>query len=403
MTGKQSVSCVVGLVLASIQVSAEVVGWRGNGTGIHPNATPPTKFDKAVWKTEIGFSYSSPVVVGSVIVVTAEPNKLFCINTADGKVVWEKKIAPDVLPKAQQKQVENFFEDPETSGNAAHTPVSDGKHVYAVYGNGIVVCCSMKDGAVKWAQHISTEPTSGEGRSASPLLVGGKLVVHLTELFALDAATGKTLWKQAEAEDAYGTPAAGKIGDVDIIATPMGYIVRLSDGKILAKEIAELTYASPVIQDGVLYMIGMECGAFKLPEKIEGDKVAVKKIWNAECEDDVYSSAAILDGIVYVIANDGVLTAFDMKGKTKSDLDTGLGGDEGYVYASIAAAGKKLYMFNLHGSGVVVEPGKKPKKIADIGFEEGSGGTPAFSGNKMFVRAGEQLCCFEGKAAPKKK
>jgi outer membrane protein assembly factor BamB len=395
---------VVLILFYSLSAAAEVTGWRGNGNGVHPHATPPAKFEDAAWKTAVGYSYSSPVVSGSMVLVTSEPNVLLCVNAADGKILWKKKFNPALLPADRRDKVKTFFDDPETSGNAASTPVCDGKHVYVVLGNGLVVCCAIKDGSVKWVQHIDTEPNSDEGRSASPLLAGGKLIVHLTELIALDPATGKTLWKQPDAEDAYGTPAAGKIGEVDVIATPMGSIIRLSDGKVLAKELAELTYASPVIQNGTLYMIGIECAAFKLPDKVVDDKVTAQKIWTGEVEDDVYSSPVIIDGILYVIANDGILTAFDMKNKTKADLDTGLGGEEIKIYSSISAVGKHLYMFNHQGIGVIVKTGKKPEKIGKIGLDEGSGGTPAFSSNRMFVRCGESLCCYEGKqkAGPKK-
>jgi hypothetical protein len=394
------------LVFSSFTISAQTAGWRQNGTGMFPDAAPPADFQKPVWETQIGWSYSSPVLIGSKILAVSGPDILVCVNSADGKILWKKNINAKVLPKDKQENVEDFFDENETSGNTAATPLTDGKYVYTVFGNGIVACSSLKDGSVKWATHIDTEPVSMDGRSASPIFAAGKLIVHLTELFALDPATGKILWRQEDAEDSFGTPAAGKIGDVDIVVTPMGNIVRVSDGKIFAKELGELTYATPVIMGKNLYMMGMDCSVFELPDKIVDNKAEVKKVWEGEMDGDVYSSPLILDGLAYVIDNDGMLVTFDIKNKTRTELDTGLVEDETYVYASITLAGKNLYMFNLHGMGIVIKPGKKPEKVSTIIFNSGSGAAPVFSGTRMYVRCGEKLCCFDGKKAalkPEKK
>ena len=74
--------------------AGDVVGWRGDGSGSFPDATPPTEWSKTenvVWKTPMpAHSNASPVIVGDRILVCADPDTLICVNKADGKVLWSK-------------------------------------------------------------------------------------------------------------------------------------------------------------------------------------------------------------------------------------------------------------------------------------------------------------------------
>jgi outer membrane protein assembly factor BamB len=80
----------------------EIIGWRTDGTGRYPKADPPTVWgpDKnVVWKTKMpSFSVSTPVIVGDQIFVGCERTSLFCVNKADGKILWDKKSDRAELP-----------------------------------------------------------------------------------------------------------------------------------------------------------------------------------------------------------------------------------------------------------------------------------------------------------------
>ena len=49
------------------------------------------------------------------------------------------------------------------------------------------------EGKRLWAKFVEA-PRIGFGHAASPLLIDGKLIIHLKDLVALDIATGKELW-----------------------------------------------------------------------------------------------------------------------------------------------------------------------------------------------------------------
>ena len=99
------------VLFATISVSqAETYGFRRDGTGNFPEATPPTTWsaDKnVVWKTPMpAAGEASPILVGDKIFVTAEMDSLICVNAADGKILWQKTANgyDDVAPADQFKK-----------------------------------------------------------------------------------------------------------------------------------------------------------------------------------------------------------------------------------------------------------------------------------------------------------
>lgn len=379
--------------------ATEPAGWRGDGSGIYPGAEPPLEWSaktNVAWQTAVGSGYSSPVVVGDRVIVTAEPDRVVCVNAAEGKVLWSTNTTAADLPEADRANVTVVYGSG-TSGNAAATPVSDGRRVYVVFGNGLVSAFALENGKRAWLRHINTSPRSSEGRSSSPILADGKLLVHLTTLQALDPATGRVLWTQTEAEDAYGTSSSARIGALNVAITPRGDVVRVADGKILAKEFASAAYSSPVVQQGVVYLADSACVAGRLPDAISNDEVKVKEVWSADSPaSPVYSSPVLHEGLLYVVASNGKLATFDIQSRTMTETALPIGGEGGgpTVYASVALAGGRLFVGDDGGKTVVLEPGKNPKVIRTNELPEGSGATPAFAGRRIFVRSGDNLCCL---------
>jgi outer membrane protein assembly factor BamB len=389
-------------VLAASRVSAgPVYGWRGAGDGHYPAATPPLEWSaesNVAWKAKVGHSYSSPVVVGERVLVAAEPDRVLCLNAADGRVMWSKSTAAADLPESQRTNVVDYYAEG-TSGNTAATPASDGQRVFMVFGNGLVTALDLKTGQRQWLRHIATEPTSKEGRSASPVLAEGKLLVHLTALYALDPLSGSIAWDQPEATDGYGTPAVTRIGNTDAVVTPKGDVVRAADGKILASGLAWAVYSSPLIREGVVYFGDAASVAVRLPTADARDTVTAKEIWSDALDGQVYSSPLLLEGLLYVVDRTGRLTAFDTVARTKTEVELACGaaggqGDATTVYASIALAGGHLFVSDDAGATVVLTPGKEPKPIGVNRLPEGAGATPAFAGRRIFLRGGDNLYCI---------
>jgi outer membrane protein assembly factor BamB len=142
------------------------------------------------WRIPLASGHSTPCVYGDAIYVTTfDKGQLatVALDRTTGDTRWTQ-VAPTT-------RLETFHS---TSNPAAATPACDGQRVYVFFGSYGLLCYDL-DGQLVWSRELG--PFQDEfGSASSPILVDGKLVIsadHDVDSFvmALDAATGKTLWK----------------------------------------------------------------------------------------------------------------------------------------------------------------------------------------------------------------
>jgi len=449
---------LVGLLVLEA-LAAAPVGWRTDGSGRYPDARPVTEWSaekNVIWRTKMpSRSNATPVVLADRIFVCAEPLELVCVDKSDGKILWQKSnpIA-DAMTDEQKRQAAEQAEqakpvlaklsaakrqlgqlngelrkDPKnaelvakvrqqrkvvrdlssrvaglrkwrrptvdnTNGYSSPTPVSDGKGVWALFNNGVAACYDLA-GNRKWIVHVDAPPHRSWGHSASPVLHDGKLIVHVANMKALDAATGKLLWTAEGTAWAWGTPVVTRIGDQDVAVTPKGQIVRLAEGKVLASGLNKLTYNSPVLDGPVAYHIQAAATAARLAAG-DGGAVKVEKLWRAKLKNDrYYDSPVIQDGRIYAITRGNHLSILDAKdgkilngGGEGARLDLG----KGTTYPSIAAAGGHVFISSDNGTTAVLKPGPEADVVAKNRLDTFS--SPVFEGGRMYVRTYKYLYCI---------
>ena len=134
---------------ATVPPATSVVGWRTDGTGEYPDAKPVTTFSAAenvVWKTPLpSTSNATPVITGNRIFVCSEPTTLICVAKDSGVILWQKTNDYDEVEGAAG----NFPETHGDNGQATPTPVTDGRHVYVLFGTGVAACYDL-DGNRQW-------------------------------------------------------------------------------------------------------------------------------------------------------------------------------------------------------------------------------------------------------------
>ncbi len=372
-------------------------GWRGDGSGRYPGATPLLEWSltkNVRWSAAVGKSYASPIVVHGLVLVLSEPNLLIAVDRATGKEKWKKEIAVAELADAAARVAAEEYKAKDT-GFAAATPVTDGTLVYAILANGIVQAIDLA-GKATWTSFIDARQNTAYGRSASPILADGKLIVHMTNLYAFDPASGKQLWVNAEARCQYGTPAALRQNNATLIVTPAGDVFNAADGKNLNSQIGNTSNVSPLVQDGLIYFAEKDVRAIRL-----GADYKDESVWNGEINSEVFGSPILTGGLLFTATGKGELVVFDAgkKGSVEPLFEPRrLFGEEGgaqpVAYSSFAMAGKYLFLNSLTGDIVVLEATREATQVARNRLKEGSGSAPVFAGKDLFLRDGDRLYCI---------
>jgi outer membrane protein assembly factor BamB len=132
-----------------------------------------------------------------------------------------------------------------------------------------------------------------------------------------------------------------------------------------------------------------------LAVRLDGE--AARDLWRyGKGFDGVIPSPLVYDGVLYVIKNGGILTAFHPA--TGKVLKTGrvAGALGGYSASPVAAEGR-IYVINEEGKMAVVRAGRDWDVLAVNDLGEGAFATPALAAGRIYVRTDEALYCFASK------
>ena len=443
-------SCCTFVLIAShssgMGYAGDAVGWRFDGKGQFQAIDAPTGWSRETgiaWKTQLpATSLASPIVAGDRAFVMAEPDRLLCFRLSDGDLFWERSHDYDVIfgvekanqikqlhaesQKVHQKiaefekqlkseedadpnsgrvtslrvQIKKLQQNDEeltaippprsdATGNTASTPICDRENVYVVLGNGIVSSHRI-DGHRNWSRFVS-KPMSRH--SASPIIVGNLLIVHLKELVALDRRSGEIVWK-TDTPARNGTPIALTVEKRTFIVTPAGVIIGAEDGKVLAKDLFDLAYSSPIAQQGVIF--AAERGrllAIKLSLGKEKYTIQTDVLWQTRgAQEDRLASPVIHGELLFSATSSGILDVVNVAtGKITKRKRLELG--EGRVDASLSLANDRLFIQSTNGTTVILEPTTDCPEVAR-NVAEGSSSSPFFVDKQIVFRTPTHVICI---------
>ncbi len=276
-----------------------------------------------------------------------------------------------------------------TAGYSQCTPVSNGKQVFVMFGNGLVACYDL-DGTRRWLT-LMEHSDAAYGHGSSPTLIGAKLLLRYADLVALNINDGSEAWRvKLKGSALHGTAIAARIAGVDVAITPTGEMIRVADGTILADKLGQCGDNAPILHDGIAYFINGGSTAVRLPSSIDAKP---ESLWKANLKggDYWFSSPIYHDGLIYAINGNCNFSVVDAKtGKLvyNDRLDFG-----GRAYPSICLAGKYIYLSSDNGTTIVLEPGREYKEIARNELETFRS-SPVFEGKRMYVRTQKHLWCI---------
>jgi outer membrane protein assembly factor BamB len=385
--------------------------FRGpNGTGVSADKDIPVEWTPAntLWKTPIpGVGHSSPIVWGdSVFVQSAGTDgatrMLLCLNLADGKVRWTKTVS------AAKGKTHKF------NSQASATPATDGERVYAITWAGDKLLMSAYDfkGNEVWTSEVGRAFTGEHGAGHSPVVADGKVFVNNdqtggSEVVALDAKTGKKLWKTPRAVErtCYSTPMLreGRGGAELVVASTAGLTgYNPDDGKVIWEQRWSFrgkplrTVGSPATVGDVVFVSSGDGSGERtaMAVKPAGDKAEM--LWDTTNRIVPYVPTAVSRGEHLYYVNDQC-TAVCQEAKTgKVVWENRLPGGK-QCFASPVLIDGKVYAVSDAGDVFVIEAKPEYKLLAKNPLREGVMATPAVSQGRMLVRGEKTLFCV-GKA-----
>jgi outer membrane protein assembly factor BamB len=453
LPSRSTFAAVVALAVATA-AHANWPNWRGpNGDGTAPQTRnlPETwsTSQNIKWKVELpAWSGSTPMVWGDKIFLNT-PSKeevkpveppppspdgkakkrpgasrglgmngpggqeilLLCLDRASGKELWRRPYDRGNEIKMKQNM-------------SSPTPVTDGKLVWVVSGNGIVACFDL-NGNEKWKFDIPKN--FGKigiqfGYGSSPLLLDGKLVFQMLQglytdepsyVFALNAADGKKLWHverptdaEHETPDAYSTPAVLTVGGKkQIVVNGGGYITghEFETGKEVwrggglnpnnARNYRVI--ASPLVKDGMIFAPTRVHPFLAFRAGGSGDITTSHLAWKFTERGAPDVPTPVSDGERLYLADDqGAITCVNAKTGEKiyGPEQTGIG----RTSSSPILADGKLYLISESAETAVVAAGPSYRLIAKNTLDGTyTLSTPAFVGDEIYVRTATHLYCIK--------
>ncbi len=388
------VTGLVGCWLMTATVEADWPQFRGpSGQSVSQDAKPPIKWgsqENVAWKSPlIGRGPSSPIVVADRVVVTAsggaKQDQLYvlCFDLQSGKELWRRQFWATGRTLCHT-----------TSANAAPTPASDGKRIFAFYSSNDLICLDL-DGNLQWFRGLAYDyPTAGidVGMSSSPVVMDGRVVVQVQNqghsfAAAIDAVTGKTLWEvDRPPTDSWCSPLVTKTDKraIALFQGPAGVdACDLKTGKHLWQFEADCSAVPSLWSDGKQMLVasqGLALVDFKEPQDSQ---------WNSAPLGPASSSPVVYDDRIYTLNRAGVLNCGSLSdGKRLWQLRLG-----GAFWSTPVIADGKIYCFNDAGVAYVVDPVAK-KIIAQNEIGERIQGSAVPINQQMVLRTDKALWCF---------
>lgn len=393
--------------------------FRGSGAqGKNASANLPLTWgdnSNVVWKTTLpGPGASSPVTFGERIYLTCytgyatssrEPGEmsnlkrhLLCLNLGDGKILWNTPVPAEMPEQARIR---------EDHGYASSTPVVDGERVYTFYGKTGVFAFDHS-GRQLWTTKVG-DKLNGWGSATSPVLYKNLLLVSASieseSLVALDKTTGKEVWRANIGPESWHAPALlnAPDGTTEVVAAKNGRVAAFNadNGAALWNLKTGIPWymcPTPVVQDGIVYVIGGRSpnGALAIRAGGRGDVTDSHVVWKVGKGSNVPSPILHEGHLYFTHENLGIVYCLNAK-TGEVVYEERLEPSPGQIYASPVLAGGRIYFTGRGGRTVVVAASPKFERLADNTLENNRGmfnSSPAISGNRLLLRSNRALYCF---------
>ena len=394
----------LGLALAAL--AADWPRFHGaDGSGVAADKTIPVQWtakDGVLWKTAIpGDGNSSTITWGNKVFVQsakAEERSLVCVSAEDGKILWSKTIP------GSKAHIHNL------NSLASSTPATDGERVYTLFWNGKTIAMYAFDMEGKQLGSATWGLQRQHGFGASPVVYNGLVFLHNEQdgkatLIALHAKDGKIAWQvPREAFRAcYSTPFILKESDkAELIVTSTAGIAGYDpatgeerwgwtwkfDGMALR------TVASSVYRDGIVYASSGDGKgdrhAVAVKKGDKGDVTKTNLLWENKKQLPYVPTMLPWGEHLYFVNDAGMAGCAEAK-TGKMVFFERLAGK---VYASPVLIDGKVYVVAENGDVLVFAADTTFKVLGKSKVGESVIASPAVANGKLYIRGAQHLFCI---------
>ena len=421
-------------------------GFRGPGAlGLATSQKLPDTWDgktgqNILWKVDVpGLGHSSPIVWGDKVfistAVSSNPGATFrpglygdgdasddrsvhrwmlmAFDRQTGRVLWER-VAREGSP-VDKRHIKSTY--------ASGTPATNGRIVVASFGSQGVYAYTV-DGAPLWNVETGRMllgayniPTIEWGPASSPVIWNGLVFLQVDThadsfVMALEAETGKVVWKTERDEiPSWGTPNVVETSAGPELVTNASNFVRGYDPMTGAERwrmgrSSKITAPTPFAAGGLIVVASgraPERPIFVIRPDAHGDLTLADGetsgpgvAWSRTGRGPYMPTPLALDGILYVLANNGVFDAYDLESGAEIYRQRLPHLGSGFSASPVAADGK-IYLSSEDGEMLVVAAGREFKHLATNTVGDLLMATPAMSRGVMFVRSARSLYAIGNK------
>ncbi|NBP79658.1 pyrrolo-quinoline quinone [bacterium] len=423
---------VVGCGLQAGSVSAENARWpqwRGvAGDGIASEQSLPehwSKSENVLWRTPLpGRAGATPCIWDDRIFLTSNEGDdlvLMCVARADGRVLWKKTVTSGNQDARSGE-----------GNSASPSPSTDGEHVWAFFGTGILACYTC-DGEEVWKFNVGDRFGKLDiqfGMTSTPVLDGDAVYLQLLhgpmrlddqtrigKVIRLEKNTGKTVWEfdritdaQFECKHSYASPFLYRDGTREFLVVHGADCITghaLDNGRELWRfgglngpndlnpKQHDGTFrfvASPGIVPGTIVVPTAKAGptvCLKVNDDLVGDctgKTSVVR-WVLPITPDV-SIPLVSEGLVYLLHKDGKLQCVELESGEEVYFERT---HTGQHRSSPLLADGRLYFGSNDGWVSIVKAGPEFELIESVDLGEQVSSSPIAVDNTLYIRSGDAL------------
>ena len=405
------VPCALGSLVALSAFGADWPQWRGDSRRDHsPDkgllAQWPQEGPKQVWSfNNAGSGYAGfAIAKDSLFTMGLRDGMefLIAVNASTGKELWSSS--------AGQKYPNGWGDGPRM------TPTVDGDRVFAIGGQGLLICVEAKNGKLIWSKNLVTD-LGGQlqdwGYTESPLVVGDIVICTpggpQGTLAGLDKSSGAVRWRTSGLTDKaqYSSPILIQHeGQPQVVQLVMNRFFGVSpkDGSVLWKKDFPGRVAvipTPIYEDGIVYVTagyGVGCEAVRL-----GTNNSIAPLYSNKVMKNHHGGVVCVDGYLYGHS--------DGAGWVCQELKTGkeIWSHKGFGKGSVTYAdGKLICLDERNGDVALVEASTQGWKelsrfkLAPLSSKRSPQGGiwphPVVVNGRLYLRDQELLHCFNVKS-----